>query len=411
MLILGLTIFLRTYKLNEIPAGIYVDETNGGLEALYILEGRSVSPFGTGWYGTPNGYIYFMAGMFRLFGANWISLKLVSLIPAILTIPAVYLLGRLLFGPLVGLSAMLLMAVSRWHLSMSRWGWNETAPPLFQVLAFYFLIRGLRDRRVLDFALSGLLTGLMTYTYLSSRLAVVTLVLYIIFWFVTDPSGWRSAIRRSGTGILILLVSAVVAVSPILVTYITDPFTYNNRVNEISVLRDIHNQQSLKPLTDNLVDILKFFHQTGDLQGKHNFPGEPMTDPVTGWLFAIGLAYAVIGWKDQRRWLLLTWLVLGLTGSFLSSNHESPQAYRSLTALPALIILAADVLDRAGRALLRWLGERSFAGKPSRFPTIAVGGMIILALTGATVWESTVYFGRQAQSIAVLRGLTRWRTR
>jgi hypothetical protein len=403
-LILGLAIFLRTYKINEIPAGIYVDETNSGLEALYILEGRSVSPFGTGWYGTPNGYIYFMAGMFRLFGANWISLKLVSLIPAILTIPAVFLLGRLLFGPLVGLSAMLLMAVSRWHLSMSRWGWNETAPPLFQVLAFYFLIRGLRDRRALDYALSGLLTGLMTYTYLSSRLALVTLVLYILFWFLTDPSGWRAAMRRSWTGLLILLVSAVVAVSPILVTYITDPFTYKNRVNEISVLKDIHDQQSLKPLTDNLVDILKFFHQTGDLQGKHNLPGEPMTDPVTGLLFAIGLAYAVIGWKDQRRWLLLIWLILGLAGSFLSSNHESPQSYRSLTALPAVVILAADVLDRAGRALLRWLGERSFAGQQSRLPAIAAGGMIILALTGATVWESTVYFGRQAQSIAVLRG-------
>ena len=404
LLILGLAIFLRTYRLNEIPAGIYVDETNSGLEALYLLEGRDASPFATGWYGTPNGYIYYMAGFFKLLGANWLSLKLVSLIPAILTIPAVYLLARLLFGPLAGLSAMLLMAASRWHLSMSRWGWNETAPPLFQVLAFYFLIRGLRDRRALDYALSGLLTGLMAYTYLSSRLAAATLILYILFWFLSDPSGWQAVLRRSGMGILLFLLTTVVTISPILVTYASDPFTFGNRVTEISILKDINNQGSLKPLGDNLLDMLKFFHQTGDLQGKHNLPGEPMTDPFTGLLFAIGLMYAIIGWRDQRRWLLLTWLALGLAGSFLSSNHESPQSYRSLTALPAVMMLAADVLERAGRSLQRWLGEQSFSARRPSLPTLAAGGLIVLILTGAATWESNVYFGRQAQSIEVVRG-------
>src|SRR6266540_2153407 len=83
LLIFALAIFLRTYRFNSIPPGIYVDETNGALDALYILEGRDVSPFGTGWYGTPNAFLYFMAGIFKLFGATWLSLKLVSLIAAI----------------------------------------------------------------------------------------------------------------------------------------------------------------------------------------------------------------------------------------------------------------------------------------------------------------------------------------
>src|ERR1044071_6120969 len=47
ILIFALAIFLRTYRFNSIPPGIYVDETNGGLDALYILEGRADSPFGT----------------------------------------------------------------------------------------------------------------------------------------------------------------------------------------------------------------------------------------------------------------------------------------------------------------------------------------------------------------------------
>jgi hypothetical protein len=307
---------------------------------------------------------------------------------------------------------MLLMAASRWHLSMSRWGWNETAPPLFQVLATYFLIRGLRDRRGLDYALSGLLTGLAMYTYLSARLAAVTIALYILYWIVSDPSGWRAALRRSWLGLVIFVLAATVAVAPLAVTYITDPFTFNNRVNEISIFRDIKDQGSYAPLVDNFADILKFFHQSGDPQGKHNLPGEPMTDPITGLLFAIGIGYAIIGWRDQRRVLLLLWLVLGLAGSTLSSNHESPQAYRTLTALPAVVLLAADVLDRVARAVYRLVRDPSrVLREPDKVATgnrfiapLAAGALVVIALGGSAGWESNVYFGRQAASVDVQRG-------
>lgn len=402
--ILILAIFLRTYRLDTIPPGIYVDETNGGLDALHILEGNGVSPFATGWYETPNGYIYYMAAIFKILGATWIGLKVASLIPAILTIPAVYLLARELFGPLTGLCAMLLMAVSRWHLSMSRWGWNETATPLFQVLSFYFLIRGLRDRRALDYSLSGLLAGLSVYTYLSSRLALLTMIIYVFYWIWSDPSGWWVSLKRSWLGLTILVVTAGIAITPITITYIKDPFVFSNRVSQINVLSDIKDQGSIVPLTENIGDILKFFHQTGDLQGKHNLPGEPMTDPITGLLFAVGVAYAILAWRDQRRILLLVWLVLGLAGSFLTSHSESPQSYRALTALPAVVLLAADILDQIARGLYRFVKERSIAITRPLFPVQAAGGLVILALAGSALWESGVYFGPQASSSAVKSG-------
>ncbi|HSJ90160.1 MAG TPA: glycosyltransferase family 39 protein, partial [Anaerolineales bacterium] len=396
ILILVLAIFLRTYRFNSIPPGIYVDETNGALDALRILEGDKVSPFGTGWYGTPNGYIYYMAGIIKLLGANWLSLKLISLIPAILSVVALYFLGRLVFGPSVGLIAMLLLAVSRWHLSMSRWGWNETAPPLFQILATFFLIRGLRDRRAFDYTLSGLLMGISIYTYLSARLAAATLLIYILYWILSDPSGVVASLRRSWLGFVLFGLAALIAVAPIMVTYLQDPFAMNNRVSEISVFRDIRDEGSLKPLLQNIGDILKFFHQTGDHQGKHNLPDEPMADPITGLFFAIGLAYSILRWRDQRYFLVIIWLIFGLAGSFLSSRHESPQSYRALTALPAVVLMAADMLDRVTRAVYRGLKENLSNESRPRLPASMAGAVAILALLGATAWESNVYFGRQA---------------
>lgn len=401
LIIFALSIFLRVYRINEIPPGLFIDETNAGLDALYILEGRDASPFATGWYGTPNGYIYYMAGVIKLLGANWMSLKIISLIPAILTIPATYFLVKLLFGPIPGLIAMLLMAISRWHLTMSRWGWNELAPPLFLIAALFFLVRGLRDRRASDYAISGIITGLMTYTYLSSRLATFTILLFIVYWFLTDPVGMKKSFLASKTGILIFLLSITIVLSPILVTYITDPFTFNNRVNEITIIRDIKAQNSIEPFVDNLFDTLKFFHQTGDLNGRHNLPGEPMADPFTGLFLAIGVFYAVINLRDYRYFLLITWLIIGLSAGFLSLNHQSPQAYRTINALPAAMILAAAPIDLFARSFnfaIKQARLKRLSSLVKYLPII----FIISILTAATLWEANTYFVKQANSISVL---------
>jgi hypothetical protein len=244
----------------------------------------------------------------------------------------------------------------------------------------------------------------MTYTYLSSRLALFTIFLFIFYWFLTDPAGWKKSLHKSWVGVLIFFLSIFIAIGPSLVTYITDPFSFNNRVNEISIIRDINEQNSIRPLADNILDILKFFHHTGDLQGNHNLPGEPMVDPLTGLFFAVGLIYAIIKLRDYRCFLLMTWLIIGLAGSFLSSNHESPQSYRSLTALPAVIILAATTLDMSARSLNLAIRDRNKSTKlPLVLNNLAIIFLMII-LIGASTWEVNTYFTKQANSIDVISG-------
>jgi len=409
LFIAALAVFLRVYRIDVIPPGIYVDETNGALDAAYILEGRHDSPFGTGWYGTPNGYIYYMAGLFKLFGANYFSLKAASFIPAILAVLAMYPLGRLMFGPVGGFCAMLLMAVSRWHLSMSRFGWNETAPPVFQILATFFLLRGLRERRALDFGLAGLISGLMMYTYLSSRLALATLGLFALYWLLADPDGPIASWKRHWRGLMLFLLTFAIAFGPLAVTHITDPFTFSNRVSEISIFNDVRDAGSFQPLWNNIRDHLQFFHQIGDHQGKHNLPDEPQTDPFTGLLFVVGLGYGLLTLQNRRRGLLWLWLLFGLVGGVFSSNHESPQSYRTLTVVPAIALLAGDVLTRLARGPIALVASRAISDpkRLARYRTLATGfgGLLLVGgLSASAAWESSAYFGRQAESIAVQAG-------
>ena len=406
VLILALAVGVRTWRLDEIPSAIYVDETNASLDALYILEGRQDSPFATGWYETPNGYIYFMAGLYKLFGANYWTLKAASLIPALLTIPAVYLLGRYLFGSVAGLAAMYLLAISRWHMTMSRWGWNEVMPPLFQALGVYFLVKGLRERRASAYAMGGLITGLTIYTYLSSRLAIATIALFALYWVAADYHGlWRSW-KRHWRGLVIFGAATLVAMTPIGVTYVKYPFTFVNRAAEINIFNEVRSEGSLRPLRENVWRHVQLFYQMGDPTGRQNLPGEPQTDPVTGTLMAVGLAYGLFRLRDRRRGLLWMWLVIAMAGGYLSELHiDSPNSYRTMTAIVTVVLIGGDVLARLTRAFLHLLpvsveGE----ARPSIVAagSLALAGLVALPLAGyAGYWEIDTFFNRQAAAPSV----------
>ncbi len=417
LLIFLLAVGVRIYRLDEIPPALYVDETNASLDALYILEGRPDSPFATGWYETPNGYIYYMAALYKLFGANYWTLKTASLIPALLTIPAVFILGRYLFGSLAGLAAMYLLAISRWHMTLSRWGWNELMPPLFQTVATFLLIRGLRERRGLDYTAGGLISGLMIYSYLSSRLALLTLALFALYWLLTEADGFVVALNRHASGLLLFALAALVAMAPLLVTYATNPFLFFNRSAEISIFNEVAQAGSWQPLAENLWRHVQLFYQLGDPVGRQNLPGEPQSDPVTGTLLAIGLAYGLFTWRDRRRGLLWLWLVVALAGGFLSELHVnsafapayeiSLNSYRTLSALIAVVLMAGDVVSRLVRSPV-WIGPLP---ANRRYGTWAGAGIGAVLLVWPVAWEVPLYFGPQAASLGVQHSFNQMETK
>ncbi|HEY65032.1 MAG TPA: hypothetical protein G4O02_10725, partial [Caldilineae bacterium] len=387
---------------------IFVDETNAALDALHIMEGRRDSPFGVGWFETPSLYAYYLVVLFRTLGTTFIALKAASLIPAILTVAALYPLARLMFGPAVALASTALLAFARWHLTMSRWGWNELGPPLFQLLATYFLIRGTRERHGRDFALAGLFLGLGMYTYLASRLVVLVIVAYLAYRILFE----RGFLRRTWRGLILFLLIYGVTFAPLAETYARNPFTFLNRSRQVSIARDIERaggdlmalvqpwkwrerdqaRIAWRVLRRNLMAHVKMFHLRGDHNPRHNLPGEPMLDPVTGVLFVLGLGYALCRLDDHRQALLVFWIPITLLGGILSTAGEAPQGYRTLGVVPAVALLAGDALVGIAWSWARVL-PRTLRLAPAAF---AVG---VLCIAG---WINIrVYFGPQARDARV----------
>src|ERR1039458_5243339 len=145
--IMALALFLRVYRLDQFPAGIYYDESCLGWGGLTILR--------EGWrpfyeiYHLSNGNIslyYPMALWFKYISPTQVHFFLFSVFLTLAAFPLAYWTFRQLAGSRVALLALFIMAVMRWNITFSR-----NNHPAFEIL-FYIL-------GALAFFLYGLRTG------------------------------------------------------------------------------------------------------------------------------------------------------------------------------------------------------------------------------------------------------------
>ncbi len=131
------------------------------------------------------------------------------------------------------------------------------------------------------------------------------------------------------------------------------------------------------------------FNYQGDRNGRHNLPGEPMLDPITGTLLVLGVALRLWRIRQPGSWLLLAWLILMLAPGIFSLDFESPQSLRAIGSLPAAYMLAAVPINAI------WQEWENLAGKlhPIYF---LIPLVLILGGVGAVNYH--IYFDRQAES-------------
>ena len=396
VLIVSIAIWFRLHLISQMPPGVFIDETNAALDALHTLEGRPDSLFGTGWFETPNGFIYLQTLFFRVFGTTFAAVKLQSLIPGVLTVVALYFLAREMYGPYPALLAAAFLAVNRWHVNMSRWGWNEVYPPLVQVISLYFIMRAARRRSLGDWAVGGLVLGLGMYTYLAIRMTVIVIFLYLGYRALVE----RDFLRRNWQGILLFTLIFLLTFAPLGFTYAKNPFTFLNRSQQVSILNDVRAAGgSPAPVIESVKRHLLMFNVRGDANPRHNLPGAPMLDPITGAFFLMAAAWSLWRWRDHRRGLMLLWVGVTLLGGILSRLGEAPQAYRTLAVTPAVAIMAADAYNLTWRALL-------LPGRRYRLWRWTLGLVMVAGLVAAGWLNFHTYFHEQARSDAVYAAFT-----
>jgi hypothetical protein len=305
---------------------------------------------------------------------NHDTLKLVTALEGILTIPIFFWLGRELVGRynprlgiMVGLALAALVAASYWHVSLSRLALRIIYTPGIVALIFIYLTRALRDNSRIDFINAGLALGAGLYMYQVIRIMPLVVLAGVGIAVVLVAREWATR-RKYLINLMTLIVVSFAVFMPLFrfsvdfpddfwrrtsgrlfgddLTQVTNDDgsitervpTFDERVEAFSA--------NLPILTDNIRNALLMYTWKGDVAWISAAPNRPALDPLAGALLVVGLG-AWIGWTVRKRdaalWLVLpAWAILILPSALsIAYPIENPSATRMSGTLPFAYLMAA----------------------------------------------------------------------
>lgn len=407
--------FFRLNALDHTPPEMTSDHVEKLLDAQRVLNGHPQVFFPNNGGREPL-QMYAMALLSQVpgLGMNFTTLKLLSALEGILTLPVLWWLGRAVVGDdnprlgnLVGLALAALVAVSYWHVALSRLGLRIVLTVLVASLLLIFLARALRHNRRGDFILAGLVLGFGLYTYQAVRMLPVVVMIGVALAVVFKARTWLER-RTYGLNFAVLVLIAVAAFVPLLTFSLQYPDYFWMRTSgrllgdDIITTRDEEGrlierqallperlaafQKNLPVLMSNIRNALLMYNWKGDVLWFSAVPNRPAMDTVTGTLLVIGLA-AWLARMFRRRdvvdWLLPVTLFIMLLPSAFSIAYpiENPSATRTSGTLPVAYLFAAFPL-----ALLAASWSRLLRGKRGQIAGGTLAGLALLAAGGANYY-------------------------
>jgi len=205
-------VLVRAAALGSIPGGVNQDEAYSAYEAWCLMKdgmdswGYRLPVYLRAWGSGMNALqSYLMIPFIALFGLKTWVIRLPQLIIACASLPAFYALMRRIAGRRAGLIGLFLLAISPWHVMLSRWGLESNLAPGLMLFGMLFFVMGVRDSRW--FVFSGLFYGLSLYAYATIWPVVPAMLAMLLLFLVYTRSFVMNRYVAVGVGILFALAA------------------------------------------------------------------------------------------------------------------------------------------------------------------------------------------------------------
>ncbi|RME11586.1 MAG: hypothetical protein D6802_06455, partial [Ardenticatenia bacterium] len=387
----------RFYDLPNLPPEMTSDHAEKLLDVRDVLNGMRpiFFPRNTGREPAQFYVTALLAGPLGL-GLSYMALKVGTALVSWLTVALTMWAVRWGVGGSRRLALLtgLLLAISKWHVAISRVGLRFPYTPLATALVLGFLWRAVRFNHTRDWVLTGLALGLGLHGYTATRIVplLVAVAFAVAFLWARPPrTAWPDWFLRAALAPL----STVIAFVPLLRFSLEHPdlFWYRSASRMASGIAE----PGVDVFLLNLKNAALAFHLHGDSAWPNAVLGDPFLDRITGVLFVIGIALVLVNLIQRPR---IEWAValLGLPILILPSvlalawPNENPSVVRMGGALPIVMLLSALPLDallqRANRHARHWR-------------LLALAGTTILILWAAVLnWQTyfVTYRAQYAQS-------------
>lgn len=219
-LVLIVAILMRVVNLGSLPATFFDDEVLSGYLGRYLWE------TGTDLYGNPWPLLYFnkfgdyyiilpmyLDGLSTyLFGMTWFATRLpTAIIGALAVIPVAVLAYWTFQSRKVVVLAGLFVAISPWHIVLSRATTESVIEMTVILTSVVFLIYGWRNGKARWLILSLAIAILAYFTYHTARIIMPLLWLggLVIFWSQIKSSRWLKIVSFGGLISMIILTLSI----------------------------------------------------------------------------------------------------------------------------------------------------------------------------------------------------------
>src|SRR5574341_1664818 len=300
----ALVFFFRFYRTTSVPVPPepISDHAEKILDVYDVSQGQTHIFFtrNTGREGFQMYWTFWVAKLFGT-GLSFFSLKLGTAILGFLTLPFIYLLGKEIGGPRVGLFAFIFSGIGYWPNVISRFGLRFPLYPLFVAPTLLYLIRGLRTRNRNDFLLSGLFLGLGLHGYSSMRIVpFIVIAAFILYWLHSQSRGAR---RQLPIWLAMLALVSLFVFLPLLRYWVDHPTEYGFRVaTRLTGIERPITEPILGIFLSNVWNALKMFNIDDGEVWVDSVTHRPAFDVISGALFLIGVALVVVSYIHSRHW-------------------------------------------------------------------------------------------------------------
>lgn len=276
---------------------------------------------------------------------------MISVLLGVLSVIGLYFLVKELFDERLAALSSFLLAVSSWHIYLSRSGSKEVFASFVLIFALYFLWHGLKYSHTFNFFIAGLFGGAGFYAgkiYFLSPLIFIFLFLNYWDYIKTDfsLSKYREVKSKTLAGFGLLVLTAIAVTLPVGLFVWQNPEFILSADNTIfssdEPLREIY--ENFKWVVDKVVLV--------DFRG-NNFVPWPVSI-----FFAIGFIKEFTHWLKKRHGhysvvhtLTFSWLFVMLVPTLLA---KEPSVLGPSIILPPIMLLSAKGIWWVIEKLNKW---------------------------------------------------------
>lgn len=371
-LLIGITLLavvFRFFQLGANPPALTWDEVSWGINA-YSLGMSARDEFGEFLPVTylesfgdfkPPLYAYLTVIPVWIFGLNEFSVRFMSAFLGSLTVLVSYFLSREIFYTLkkkeiIALITAFLLAISPWHILLSRGAFEANVAQFFIVLGVFLFLFSTRDKKNIRYLILSLLSFVFAmYTFNTSR---VFLPLFVLFLFILKHKILIQNWKKTTFELVIPFVLSIPLVLFMLTPQAQLRYQEVNIFSDITVIERTNQEMenSGNSLVSKIIHNRRFAYAVEYVQHylDHFSPsflfisgdGNPkFAIQDVGQMYTWELPFLVAGIlllfrKKEGYWFIVpVWIVLGIIPA--ATARETPHALRIETIVPTLQIVTA----------------------------------------------------------------------